>query len=95
MGKLGKPGRKINASFGLDKEELQVTLIDIFNFFHGTFPYFYQILLTFPEFLIQHWKAFTEIMIKDGPLSIEERLMIGIMVKIVKINSKGKYFNEM
>lgn len=73
---------KIHASVLLKKENLQNTMIEIFNYYNGVFPNIYRMLLFFPVLLLNQWKSFKEIVIEDGPLETEFVLVVGIMVRI-------------
>lgn len=71
---------KIHASVLLNRQELDKTLAEIFNYYNGVFPNLYRVLLFFPALLQNQWKSFKEIIIEDGPLETEFILIVGIMV---------------
>ena len=71
---------RIMGSMALKRADLEEALIKIFNFFNGVFPNYFKLILYFPEYLINHWNVWTEVVIEDGPLSFEYRLVIGLMV---------------
>lgn len=55
-------------------------LIDIFNFNHGKIPYIERLLCWFPEFMHKHFETEMNLMFTSGPLPLDWRYFIGIIV---------------
>ncbi len=68
---------KIFSSLGLFQGKFESCVVEIFNFFNGVFPNIFIPHLYFPDNLVNTWGTFDKIVIDEGPLDLEKRLLVG------------------
>lgn len=64
----------------ISDEDLYGLLGDIFNYNDGKITHLEQLLLWFPDYLNLHFQTKTTLMMSSGPLPIDWRFYIAIMV---------------
>lgn len=64
-------------------ENFHSLLIKIFNFNHGKIPHLERLLCWFPEHLQKTFDSRMTLMFSSGPLPLDWRFFIAIMVKII------------
>lgn len=68
---------KVFSSLGLFQARFEGALVEIFNFFNGVFPNIFVPQLCFPDHLANAWSTFDKVVIDEGPLDLEKRLLVG------------------
>jgi len=64
----------------LSRADFHVLLKDIFKFHHGRIPKSEQLLLFYPDVMDKLFKVHRGIMLDEGPLPLDWRYFIGILV---------------
>ena len=64
----------------INHEDFFDLLKDIFNFYHGRLPRAEQILLWYPDYLARFFELQRVIMMEDGPIPLDWRFFIALMV---------------
>lgn len=66
-------------------ENFHSLLIKIFNFNHGKIPHLERLLCWFPEQLQKHFDSRMSLMFSSGPLPLDWRFFIAIMVTMITL----------